>query len=136
MLYPARLCAKLAADAGAADAKEACDEVAALGEAALAPDPARTDWALREVPRWARRLAEVFATTYPEQFPDARSERVVVEMLAARGDLSGCREALRVVAACAHTRATLVCGEARCAAVLLAEDAAVRPVVGQLLECG
>ena len=58
VLYPARLCAKLAADAGAADAKEACDEVAALGEAALAPDPARTDWALRELPHWARRLAE------------------------------------------------------------------------------
>ncbi|KAK7234079.1 hypothetical protein SO694_00146037 [Aureococcus anophagefferens] len=42
----------------------------------------------------ARRFAAALGETYGDRFPDARSERVVMAMLAARGDLGACREAL------------------------------------------
>ena len=42
----------------------------------------------------ARRVAAELGETYGDRFPDARSERVVMAMLAARGDLGACREAL------------------------------------------
>ena len=42
----------------------------------------------------ARRVAAALGEAYGDRFPDARSERVVMAMLAARGDLGACREAL------------------------------------------